>query len=586
MPILALSAGAGVLACSIANALARTGNEPTQLLYWFGILLISVPIAYRLTGQEATGRERLALVALLGLALFGVKVVRDAPLFSFSDELVHAYNVQQIEVHHHLFTSNPIIPVTTRYPGLEGATSAVAMLAGLSPYAAGTIVVGVARVVFIVALFFLFARVSHSVRAAGLGVAVYTGTSNFLFWNAQFSYESLALPLLIVAVMALAEWEVASPRARRGWAAVIVLVSFAIVVTHHITSYALVAALVALAVICRLLKVDRPNPWPFALAAASMVGAWLLFAAGQTIGYLEPVIRDAIDSAVETASGGAPARTLFHSSASKIGETPLPARLVALAAVGLIAIAFLLGLREIWRHRGWRAPFPLFFTISGLAYFGALALRFAPAAWETGNRAGEFLFVGLAFVAGVGILQEVRPGARLARRRGSLALLIGVVLVGGAISGWPWDVQLSKPLQIQAEGEQTESEALALAHWATRHLPADEGLAAPQADARLLLEPGGRRALTGKSPNVEDVLSKPRLEPWALPLLRGNGVRYVVADRREVSYDTLRGYYFTVPKQVETSYLEPVTTHKFARAPFGRVWNSGHISVFDVENRP
>ena len=30
---------------------------------------------------------------------------------------------------------------------------------------------------------------------AGLGVAIYTGNFNFLFWGAQFSYESLALPL-------------------------------------------------------------------------------------------------------------------------------------------------------------------------------------------------------------------------------------------------------------------------------------------------------------------------------------------------------------------------------------------------------
>ena len=40
----------------------------------------------------------------------------------------------------------------------------------------------------------------------------------------------------------------------------------------------------------------------------------------------------------------------------------------------------------------------MIFVVAALAFFGALALRFAPAAWETGNRAGEFFFIGLAFV--------------------------------------------------------------------------------------------------------------------------------------------------------------------------------------------
>lgn len=584
-PALVLCSGAGLLVCSIANAMARGADEPTEALYWAGVLLIAVPIFYRLTAKEASFGERVGLVGLLGVSLFCVKVVRDSPYFTFSDEFVHAYNVDQIQVHHHLFHDNPIIKVTSRYPGLAGATSALTMLTGMSIFACGTLVVGVARFVFVLALFFLFARVSNSPRAAGLGVALYTGTSNFVYWNVQFSYESLALPLLVVVLMALAERDVSAGQGRRAWVLPILLCSLAIVVTHHITSYALVVALAALALIYRLLKVKRPNPWPFAAAVAAMVAAWLVVAAGQTVDYLFPVIEDAVRSALKTAAGDAPPRTLFHSSASKIGETPLPARLVALASVGLLALAFFAGLHQIWRRRGWREPFPLMLVLAGLGFFAALSLRFAPAAWETGNRAGEFLFLGLAFVGAVAAMWLIRPGRRLRRRRAALASGLAIVLVGGAISGWPWDVQLAKPLQFEADGKTIDSEPLAFAEWTAHHLP-HAGFAASQADARLLLEPAGQRSMTGSNPDVETVLSSPRLDEWHLPLLRDHDLRYIVADRREVAYDTLRGYYFTVPGQLETSYLPDGAGHKFARIPLGRVWDSGQIVAYDTEDRP
>lgn len=162
LPPIVLAAGAGLLLCSVANALARATLAPSPLIFWAGILILALPIFYRLTSREASPGERLLLVCLLGLSLYAVKVVRDAPIFTFSDELVHAFNASQIVQHHHLFEFNPILPVTPNYPGLEGATSALMTLTGMSPYGAGIIIVGAARLVLMVAMFFLFSRVSGS----------------------------------------------------------------------------------------------------------------------------------------------------------------------------------------------------------------------------------------------------------------------------------------------------------------------------------------------------------------------------------------------------------------------------------------
>jgi hypothetical protein len=583
-PVLAVVAALGILLCAVANALSRETLGPSPLLLWAGVALIAVPIFYRLGSAGASDRERLALVILLGLSLYAVKVVRDSLLFSFPDEFVHAFNAEQIGLHHHLYHSNPALPVTPRYPGLEGSASALMQLAGIHSFAAGIILIGAARATFMAALFLLFARLSGSARTAGLGVAIYTGTSNFVYWGAQFSYESLALPLLAVVLMCFVEREAGGAKERRAWAVPILLGILAVPVTHHLTSYAMAIVFILLAVLYRVMRYDRPNPWRFALLASAAAIAWLLISARSTVSYLFPVLKSAFEDVFKTASGEAAPRTLFHSSAGTLGTTPLPARAVALLAVAIIGVAFLFGIREVWRHQR-RQPMVIVFAIFSVLFFGALALRFAPAAWETGNRAGEFLFLGLAFVAAPAAVLLVRPGRRVNLRRLLLAAALGVVLIGGAISGWPWDIQLARPLRVTAEGNEINSQPVAVAEWSRQHLDGRR-FAAPEADARTLLQPGGQIAFAGKSPDIQDIVATPKLEDWQLPLLQENHLPFVVAHRRRSASDTLRGFYFGVPGEEGEELLPKGVVAKFGEIPVARIWDSGDISIFDLENGP
>lgn len=116
LPATLLATGIGLLLCSVANALSRAA-DPAIGLYWLGLLLIVLPIFYRLTSREASPRERLLLVLLMGISLYLVKVMRDSPVFTFSDEQVHAFNALQIDRTDALFKQNPILEVTPYYPG-------------------------------------------------------------------------------------------------------------------------------------------------------------------------------------------------------------------------------------------------------------------------------------------------------------------------------------------------------------------------------------------------------------------------------------------------------------------------------------
>jgi hypothetical protein len=591
LPPIGLLSGLGLLVCSVTNALARTLSGPPTLLLWVGILIIALPIFWRLTSREASAAERLGLVCILGMALFGVKLVRDAPIFTFSDEPVHAFNATQIAHFHHLFHHNPILPATPGYPGLEGATSALMSLTGMSPYGAGIVLIAAARLTLIASLFFLFARVSGSARVAGLGVAIYAGNFNFLYWGVQYSYESLALPLLVFVLMAFAD-RGSSPRApAREWVLPIVLGTAAIVVTHHITTYALAAFLALLALAHWYLKRDWkwPNPWRYAVLTAVAATAWLLLVASSTIGYLGPVLSKAFEAVYNTIAGEAPPRALFQGRGSQVATvatTPTAARATALLAVLLLTAALPFGMRNAWR-RYRDNPFGLIFMVAALGFFATLALRLVPSAWETGNRASEFLFLGLAFVLALTGLESWRPRANAWIGRASMTGALGVVLVGGAIAGWPWDLQLASPIRASAEGHTIASPPLAVAEWAEHNLPRNQRIAATPTQARLLMAPGERPALAGKHPDIQDMLVEPALMKWEVPLLRAHHIRYLVMDRRQISSDTLRGYFFNEKGGLAEQGLLPLSAlTKFIAIPgAARIYSAGDIVVFDLEAR-
>jgi hypothetical protein len=581
-PLVVLCTGVGLLLCSITDALSRATLGPSPLLYWLGVLIVALPIFYRLTSEKVSPGERLALVCLLGLSLYAVKVLRDAPLFTFSDELIHAFNANQIADHHHLFRENPILTATPYYPGLEGATSALMKLTGVSAYGGGLILIGAARLILVASLFMLFQRVSGSARAAGLGVAIYAGNFNFLYWGAQFSYESLSLPLLLMAMMALAEREVAPREALRTWGAPVVLAMMAIVVTHHLTSYAMAALLVALSLAYWYVhrKWDPPNPWPLAIFGILLAAFWLFVVASSTVDYLSPVLSDAFAAIGNTIGGEDQPRGLFQGASSSVAPTPLGARAVAVLAVALLLAGLPFGLRVLWR-KYMKEPFALLFGIAAVAFFATLALRLAPPAWETANRASEFLFVGLAFVLACACIEALRRWSGDWRARPLIAAGIGLVLVGGAISGWPWDSQLARPLRASAAGGTISSPSLSLAQWA-ESLPSGR-FAASTADAGLLLDPGGKTTLAGSSPDVEDVLDEEALAGWMVPMLRRNEIRYVAVDRREVSSDSLRGYYFS-RRDGDEELRSLSVSSKFNEIPgVARVYTNGPITVFDLE---
>jgi hypothetical protein len=618
-PAYTLLAALCLVAVALADGLSRLGRSGGEVVFWAAIFVCAAAFAVRLCGPRPSRVERLALVTVFGAWLYGVKLFRDPTGFTYADELVHQYNVDAIVAHHGLFAPNPILPLTPRYPGLEAATAALHDTGMLSTFGAGILMIGAARLLTMLVLFLLFERVSGSSRVAGLAAIVYTANADFVFFDGEFSYESLALPLAFLASYTVLRWlwiredaaetEVA-PFVKRlagkrnkapaedvvqkshepslGWGVATILASCAVVVTHHASAYLLILFILAIGRAQRELKRRSPqyvSPFPFAVFALVAVLAWVLFMARSTWSYLFPLVSQAVGSALDTIAGHQASRQLFAGGTAGSGP-PIWDRSVAVMAALLTLLGILVGARQVWKNHRSNSAYLVLGCI-GSAYLVTLGLRLVPSAWELANRASEFLFIGVGLLLAVAVV-ETNGGRFLKGIVGALAVgaAFGILVEGGVVSGWSSNLVLGQTFEASAGSATLHPEGVTAADWARRLLGPNRRFAADASNARLLAAYGHEFAIAGTNPDVRSVIRDPRIDGWHIRLLRRNGIRYVLVDRRRVSEDALAGYFMntaTTPR----AWLEqfPVKdVHKFDRQPdISRLYDSGDIVIYDFE---
>lgn len=575
LSIVFLIACVGLLTMTVGNALSREGRDGAEELFWAGFLMIVVPVAALLVSRRPGRLERALAVTTLGIVLYLSKVLHDPFGFTFSDELVHARNAEDILRMGGLFPENSILPVTTVFPGLASVTAGLAELAGVSVFAAGVVVIGVARLTLMATLFLLFERVTGSSRVAGLAALIYAANPNFLFWSGQYSYQSLAVPLGALAVLAVADRRRHDGGERRLALMGVFLVTFvAVALTHHLTSQAVALLLAAVCVIALATRRRWEAAWGY--AAFATVVAIALRQVPETGGYLSQITDTILTGVTGSVEGTDETRTLFE---SEEGDTaPLLERAIGILSVLLIVGLLPFGLRRIPRRP--RLSLLAALGAAAVTYIAILPLRLVPAAWELANRASDFLFVGVGVTVALGLLFVWRPTSRTMVKVAAVAA-IAVMAAGGAIAGWPPSVRLSQPLVATVNGHRVEPQGFALAEWSTTLGP-DRRMVADQSNARLLLTSGGQLPFAPPEGIARAVLEPVEIEEIR-PTLEEESIGYVVVDRREIADDPLAGYFFAPAGRSPTdALLPPDQIAVFDVAGADRLFDSGDIVAYDV----
>jgi len=578
-------AAMGLIIVAIADNQAATEGFHPNALFWAGTLLIFVPPAVRILTARTRTSETIALLVTLTLALYAVKILHSPTQFALHDEFLHWRTTDDILQTGRLFSDNPLLPTSARYPALEAATAFLADLGGVDIFRAGLVIIGVARVAFVVTLYFLLATASGSRRLGAAGAIVYAANPNFLFFNAAFNYEAIALAFAVACLYFAQEYTRASPEHRRSLWVAAALVGGAAAISHHLTAIALTGLLFLWSAVATWMSrrgapPHRPAPWALTAVVGTMAIGWLLVAAPVTVAYLAPVFGGAVGQGFALiaqllgVSDATPsARELF--GGSQPGGPPPWERVVAIAAVGIAILASVWGAWALIRRRI-RSPLMWALLIAVPAYPATLVLRLTPRGWETANRSSEFLFVGLA----VPIAFALIVIAKRVRRRLGAALVVGAataLLVGGVVAGWSIDDRLPGPYRCCSPPRGVNAESLSMALWMRDTLPWFSRVGADPLDHLMIGSYGRQEATTTLSGGIDPnwVIFARTFDDQVRADLTAGMVRYIVVDDRVA----------TNPEAFD-EYIGDWTIAdalaKFEDSDLPTVYDNGHIRVYDV----
>ena len=589
LTVIILWSAAGIALLSVSYALARANVEldAARLLYWAALAAIAGPALVRMLAPSASRSERILLVALTTLFLYWIKVLHDPVGLFIPDEFYHLANAQRLAETGQLYGENLLLPVSPDYPGLTVITVALSKLSGLGLFPCALVLVGIVKIGLAVVLFLLFERLSGSARIGGVAALLYCAHSNYLYFTSQFSYESLSVPLLACVLLCLVARNGLERPQRAAWSAIGCLLTCAVVVTHHLTAYALVVILWA-QVVLTLVK-RRPDvrpPLAMAVVATTASVIWAMTVAGETGGYLGSIF-DRLDGAIsESVRTEAVTRVPFQSGTGGnfgVQGPPLDDRLFSVAAVLLVTLGVFTGLIVTWRRR-WRDPFVVLLGLAALAAIGAYPLRLHPASWEISNRTSEFLFLGVAIFSAVAAVAFVGRG----RGRWRVFAIAGagvVAIAGGAVIGWPGGARLPRPVTAKVAGAHIDAPGPLMADWARAHLPRDSVMVANDSDGRLLAVAGFNHVFAGPTHAVPELLAIDVIPQWQWDFLREEKVTYVVLNRRVESRDNVIGYFYPRPVSADKPpvYNWANVRRKYEVLPGAvRIYDSGDIVIYDI----
>ncbi len=634
LPGISVLTAQGLLLVAVANTRARLELTGAVPLFWLGILMLFVPIAARLISANAARQERLGLALLLGAGLYFIKVLHSPTAFSFGDEFAHWRTADDIIQLRHLFHRNPLLPVSAYFPGLEIITALMSNVSGLSIFQSGIVLLFFARLLITLSLFLFFERASHSARIAGIASVLYTANPNYVFWSSQYAYESLALPMASLVILAIASLaNISDKNERLGMHVAITIMIFAIIPTHHMTSYALISFLalwVAVVLIKRrdwgiVYKISMPVRWlvekltslshvfrrfmnqllmsdrsairytnaqtihppvELTLVAFAITGIWLVSVASLTIGYLAPVLGGAITEFMRLIVGESAPKQVFRSIPGR--ETPIWERIMAFGAIGLILMGLPFGWIQLWRQHRMNIV-SLVLGTAVLAYPVTLAMRLTQKGTETSNRSSEFLFVAISVVIALGIA-EIWLFHRHSWKRSLVAVIyLTAIFIGGMVVGFAHWTRMPGPYQVGGDTRAIQLQSIEAAKWALDSLGPGNRVISDGTN-RILMGSYGRQNMVS---GVSWVFFSPKVEKEERSALGKNEIQYLVVDRRLSMAVPVNGNYFESGEPGAGNHSDPielVLLEKFDLVEgASRCFDSGDIIIYDmsgVRNEP
>jgi hypothetical protein len=581
----ALVAAVGVFTASAAYTAGRLGYAASpwaDRAYWLGQALVVAPVAIRLLGRRLlTANETVALIVILTLAEYLLKICYSPAGFTFADELLHWRSTVNVLATGKLSTVNYGLPVSPHYPGLEEVTTALISVTGLPIFEAGLIIAGLAHLVFICLLYLIFGVIGRSYRVAGIAILIYYSTPDLTSFNSMYVYETLALAFLALSVLAAGRAATRkSTKERVSWFVLAALSVMATVVTHHVTSYVLAATLILISLTSLLARSTRTAATIGALAliAVGAIACWIIFAAPDTLTYFKPTAKGILQGLVALENGAS-----THAAQSTTSAEPFGNQILEGAVILLVTALLPIGWWQVWRHKR-HHPWILAMAVGSLGWFASLAIRVGISdGQEISGRAATFIYIPVSFIVALALIPLVNVVlSRLGRVTAIAVATLGTLLLlfDGLANGWPpyWE-RLPGPYQVASFERSVEPEEIATAKWTLSALGPGNRIAADSGSSPVLVGYGDQNPLWG----IAYLYTSSSYNSSVTENARAQDVQYVLVDWRLSTSPPASGSFF--PGGPSSNRPIPLADlEKFENLPgVSRIYDSGDIVIYDLQ---
>ena len=437
-----------------------------------------------------------------------------------------------------------------------------------------------------VALYGIVAAVSRSARVGGAALVVYVCAPQTLLFNSQYAYQTLALPLALLAVYFVVR------RHTDGLGSVVppALASIAVALTHHLTTVALIG-LWAGWLLVTLVRRRRTDRWGrtclelgamLAVAVAALIGVALI-PGNVMASYLGNAFQNAVTSGMQALAAGE-TKQLFVNPA---GVTSTLAEKLAMAsAIGLTGLGLLFGW---WRSRAWlrrrnAGMALLLILLSGVFVLEPLG-HLVQSTAEIADRSTSFSFLGIGFVLGWWAWRRRMS----VRRAAGLGLAVTVMFTGGVMLGaGPASMQVPGRYYVGADQRSVDRDNVAAAGWVRDELPAGSRIFADRVGMLLSAE-AGALPLTqiGVGVDASELLLATSVTGTDYTLIDSLRIQYLMVDERNSTGLPNLGIYVTGGEYGMADRTLPVSLsalRKFSGVPgANQVYTNGSMTIYNVE---
>jgi hypothetical protein len=600
LPFTTILVSLSIVLSGFGYLLGRDGHPGLcSLLFYLGVAATFVGAAPPLLSAATARSQRMVAALLLSMGLWVQFELLQPFMPIHYDELLHGSTLWSIVGQRHLGGLNPLLPVSPYYPGLELFTAALHWLTGTPLWLDELATTFASKCIFVVCLFLVSERLWKSARAAGITALVYAASPQFLFFNSQYAYQTLAIALALLFVHLVLSGLDAEGRARRDRFIAAGLTLLALQVTHHLTSW-----IVSAGILCwwgllfrrgerRATVVGR-----FGLLAAAMSLGWSAVVGFSRIGgYIVPIFSAAATQFSSMLDGKGGSRKLFTSTTGTVSPAwergLLLLSAVAWTVVICSSIWVLYRRRQPGSLRGSRREH-LWLMCGAFLYPVSLLGSLTSSSADVAARSSTFSFMAVGLLAPVVVLHPPERLWALFHRpprfvaQGAIVLFATALGVAGVVQGYGPDIQhIPGPYVTESTtGTQRSLDVTSVtaAEWAADNLPVGARITADLDNSLLMSELGHLRPVTSVSglASVYPLYISPTNNPEVLDFLRQNKVSYVLVDTRLANEnpDTMFDY---APGETANARLTLPELDKFAVLPHAtQVFSDGPISIYDV----